>query len=56
MLASREAEMPSVLHVGRSTESVMRSKLAVTAGEEASSNNRDICVQISTLRVTAATG
>lgn len=43
--------MQSMLQVGRSTGSVMRSKLAVNVWEEGRSTNRDILVQIPALSV-----
>lgn len=49
--ASREAKTQSVLHMGRSTGGMMRSKLAAAIWEEESNVNRDIYVQISTLCV-----
>lgn len=49
MLGSRETETQRVLHMGRSTGGMMRSKSAVTIWEGESSVNRDIRVQISTL-------
>ena len=51
VLASKEAKTQSVLHIGRITGSMMRSKLTVTIWEEESSNTRDVRVQISTLYV-----
>lgn len=55
MLVSRDAITQSMLQMGRSTGSMMRSKLAGIIREEKSSINRDISVQISALHVQIST-